>query len=173
MEDETRLEELEMLYEFCKLHTGKESVPAIINSLGSKIRDAFKFRGNVLGRLLLAPLPGPNGLKEIAQKSLKNYIPLYHLIFGKDWHSYQQVNKFEAPWPYQVAVSKSQLMMHLMAMNTSETWDEFTRELTVNWHKKVIQDQNKSNYFEYKTQRKIEVLSYYRLFIECLRVFHD
>lgn len=162
--EETRLEELEVLYTFVSLHTGKESIPAIMATLGGKIRDTFKFRGNVFGRLLLAPIEGPKGLREVAKLSLKNYIPLYHLIFGKDWHSYQQVNKFQAPWPYQVAVAKCGLLMHLMAMSTTDTWEEFLRETTQNWHKKVIQDQNKSSYFEYQHKRKIEVLTSDRSF---------
>ncbi len=156
--EEERLAELEVLYKFLFLHTGKESVNGIISTLGGKIRDAFKFRGNVFGRLLVAPKSGPDGLIEVAQMSLSNYIPLYHLIFGKDWHSYQQVKKFEAPWPYQVACQKSQVLMHLITMSyPTKDWDEFLKEIRTNWFKQVIQDQNKSEYFDYQKKQKIEV----------------
>lgn len=162
MED-VRLEELERLYEFCKLHTGKESISGIVSTLGSKIYEAFKFRGNTFGRLLLPPEPGVEGLISVAEKTRKNYIPLFHLVYGKEWHHYQQMSKYESGIPYQVACAQSALLTHLFMMCKGATdWDEFIHTLTVKWKQKAIQDLCKGSYYDYRQSpaKRVDFVAY-------------
>ncbi len=165
---EERLYELERLNEFIELHTGKKNVVMQISAMGEKIVDNFRFRGSSFGRSLAAPTGNTvSSLFADGRITRRNFLPLFHLIFGKEWPRFQQVNKWEGSDPFQVAQGKSQLLTTLLLFCEKEqekdpiqTVDQLIGLIKLKWLQKRIQDMNNFKYWSYKDKSEIKVTLY-------------
>lgn len=173
---EERLYELERLSEFVELHTGKKNVVMQITTMGEKIIDNFRFRGSSFGRSLVAPSgTGVQDLFADGRATRRNFLPLFHLIFGREWPRFQQVNKWDGVDPYQIAQGKSQLLTTLLLFcekaqekNPISTVDQLIDLVRVKWNEKRIQDMNNFKYWSYQEKKEIKVVLYNLSEIEML-----
>lgn len=152
-EREMRAFELEKLYEFIKLHTGKEDVTMQVVSMGEKIRDAFKWRGQTFGRLLMTPEPGVDGLIRVAISTRKNYLPCFHMVFKDSWHTYQQMRKYEGPEVYQVVTAKSDYWTTMLLFcKEASTWEELVDGVKKHYASKRMTELNKAEWLDYQNR---------------------